>query len=83
VTYIREVLNGDTIVVRSGVLRVGGKSVTSVHQLYNATGELSATLESVTVQFDLKNRAAVALLPSVAEGARKLIVALPERSVGA
>ena len=70
VEYKHELLSGELVRAESEVLRVGGKSLTTRHELFNAaTRTLSATLEAVTVQYDLEKRQSVALLDAVRRGA--------------
>ncbi len=66
IEYKKELLPGDLVVVESEVRGVGTKSITTKHRMFNAaSGELCATLECVTVQYDLDKRQAVPLLPEL------------------
>lgn len=70
VEYKHELLAGELVRAESEILRVGGKSLTLRHDLFNAaTGTLSATLEAVTVQYDLERRQSIPLLDAVRQGA--------------
>jgi acyl-CoA thioester hydrolase len=58
--FVRELTAGTLVVVRSALIRVGGKSVTVRHRLEGAeTGELHATQEMVEVFFDPQTRTAI------------------------
>lgn len=62
VQYGREVRAGALVLVRSSVLRVGNTSIVAAHEMADAIeGESLATLEAVTVLFDLRARKAAAL----------------------
>ncbi len=66
IDYRKELLAGDLVRCDSAVLRVGGKSITTAHNLYDATtGDLCASLECVTVQYDLARRQAIPLLDGI------------------
>lgn len=70
VAYVHELKAGDLVRIESTVTRVGVKSLTTSHRLYNAgNGTLCAELEAVTVQYDLDRRQSVPLLDTVREGA--------------
>ncbi len=70
VEYKSELLAGDLAHVVSRVRSVGTKSLTTFHELYNSgTGTLSATLEAVTVQFDLGARRAMPLTDTLRRNA--------------
>lgn len=70
--FHKELVAGDLVLVESEVLRVGTKSITLFHRMFNAsTGALSATLEVVMVQYDLKKRQAIPLLDDIRKNAHK------------
>lgn len=70
--FLQELVAGDLVLVESEVLRVGTKSITLFHRLFNAsTGALSATLEAVVVQYDLEKRQAIPLLDDIRKNAQK------------
>ena len=51
---------GALIEIRSEIVSLGNKSFVHRHEMYNrGTGELAATMENVTVAFDLNERKAV------------------------
>lgn len=57
--YKAEVRVGGLVVIESGLLRIGGKSLTAIHTMRDAeTGQLAATSEKITVYFDLEARRA-------------------------
>ena len=54
-------------------LRVGGKSVSFLHEMRNSeTGEIHSTCENVTVLFDLKARKAIPLDEAIRAAAQRL-----------
>jgi len=55
--YKAEVQVGSLILIESGLLRMGGSSITAAHTMRDAeTGEIAATSEKITVYFDLEAR---------------------------
>ncbi len=57
VDYIQEMHAGQLLVVRSAFVRIGNKSVTHRHRMYDADeGTLHASLECVEVFFDPETR---------------------------
>lgn len=72
VEYLKELLVGDLVMIESDVRQVGTKSLTFKHKLFNASsGVLSATMEAVVVQYDLKARQAIPLLDDVRRNAQQ------------
>ena len=62
IEYQDEVGSGDLLEVRGQLEKVGGKSITVRYEMHNLTRKtLAASLESVSVYFDLKARKAVAI----------------------
>ena len=62
IDYQAEVRAGDLLEISAGLRKIGSKSITSIYQMKNlANGEIAASLESVSVLFDLKQRTSVAL----------------------
>ena len=47
---------GSLIVIESGLLKVGNTSMTAIHRMLNADGDVAATSEKISVYFDLKAR---------------------------
>ena len=53
----KELMSGDLVVVQSGILDVTAKTMRFHHRLLKqSSGELSATMEGVTVHFDRNAR---------------------------
>ena len=74
-SYKRELLAGDVVSVRSGVLEMRDKVLRFVHELVNdETGEVCATSEFTVVCLDSKARKSRAFPQDILEHARKLIV---------
>lgn len=70
IDYSAEVAAGDLLEVRARLMKLGTKSVTVEYVLHNLTrDELAATLEVVTVLFDLNERRAVAFSDALRERA--------------
>jgi len=62
VRYLKELKAGDLIVVRSGIVEAGERTLRYGHRLYNAETEtLSCTMEAVSILFDMNARRAVPL----------------------
>jgi acyl-CoA thioester hydrolase len=62
IEYLDEVHEGDLIEIRGELIKLGGKSVTIQYEMRRATNQtLVATLESISVLFDTKERRAVAI----------------------
>ena len=58
--YKQELQCGDLVHIESSMISLGNKSFVHRHEMYNrSTGELAATMENVTVSFDLNKRTAV------------------------
>jgi acyl-CoA thioester hydrolase len=73
IEYKHEVRAGTLLLMRSRLMRLGGKSVTYLHELRNAeTDELHGTSEQVTVMFDLAARKAIALDERVHAAAKQM-----------
>jgi acyl-CoA thioester hydrolase len=76
IEYRKELLAGDLVRGESEVLRVGTTSLTTFHRLFNAaSGELCATLECVTVMYDLDRRRPVPLVDALRRGAEAALTA--------
>jgi acyl-CoA thioester hydrolase len=81
-SYLRELLAGDVIVVRGGMLEVREKSMRFVHELRNAETDIVCALSVFTVvAIDSAARRARAFPPEIAAKARALLVdyALPAK----
>jgi len=72
--YKREVMVGDILVVRSGVLEVGAKTIRFFHDMANSeTGILAARCELVGVYMDLTERKSCSIPDAVSARARALV----------
>ncbi|PJK31450.1 hypothetical protein CVT23_01900 [Minwuia thermotolerans] len=79
VEYKGEQKVGSPIVVESCVTRRGRTSLTLKHRMTNAeTGELAATMEVITIHFDLAARKPVPLREDTIELIDSLLVENPE-----
>jgi len=66
IEYKHEVRAGSLLVVKTGLRRLGNKSVEYRHEIVNAeTGVLHSTSDQVTVLFDLNRRAAAPLTDEI------------------
>jgi acyl-CoA thioester hydrolase len=66
VDYRSEVLAGALVRAESRVIKVGGKSLTTAHMLYDAaSGALCAEMQAVSVQYDLAARRSMSLHDTV------------------
>jgi acyl-CoA thioester hydrolase len=62
INYLAEVNAGDLLEVRAELVKVGGKSMTTLFEMINlGSGDVAATLEGVIVLFDLNERCAVTI----------------------
>lgn len=76
IEYKRELLAGALVRAESEVLRVGTTSLTTFHRLYDvASGELCATLECVSVMYDLERRRPIPLVDALRRGAEAALQA--------
>lgn len=74
--YKDELKAGDLTEVKGAMKKIGTKSVVYYYELYNTrTGNLSATLETTSVYFDLVERQGVPLTDEMKERAAKYLVA--------
>ena len=72
ISYKRELLSGDVVAVRSGVIEVREKAVKWVHEMRHAvTGEISAVCFLTAVHMDAKARKSIAIPAEIADGCRK------------
>ena len=80
ISYMRELLAGDVVVVRSAVLEIRDKSIRFRHEMRNAeTGEITAICEITGVHVDRQARKSIAF----AEAIRKSVesqLAVPEHA---
>ena len=81
ISYRRELLAGDIVVVRSAVLEIRDKSIRFRHEMRNAeTGEIAAICEITGVHMDRQARKSTAFAETVRRAAAKLLV-FPEPAV--
>ena len=74
ITYKRELLSGDTVVVRSAFLEVRDKLAKFVHEMrHGVTGELSAICVLTGVHIDTQTRKSCPFPPEVLERGRSLV----------
>lgn len=74
ITYKAELCSGALTLVTGRVDKVGTKSLTNLFVMHDAvTGAVAAEMESVTVQFDLENRAAMEIVPDIRKRIEQLM----------
>jgi acyl-CoA thioester hydrolase len=74
ITYKRELLSGDIVAVRSGMLEMRDKVVKFVHEMRHAqTGELSAVCVLTAVHMDSKARKSTAFPPEFIARGKELL----------
>jgi acyl-CoA thioester hydrolase len=82
ISYKRELLAGDIVVVRSDVLEIREKSIRFRHEMRNAeTGEIAAICEITAVHMDRQARNSIAFAETIRKSVESQLAA-PER-VGA
>jgi acyl-CoA thioester hydrolase len=70
IEYQAEAATGDLLEVRATLTKLGSKSFTTRYEMYNLSkGEVSATLESVSVYFDTNARKAILINDAMREQA--------------
>lgn len=75
-TYKRELLAGDLIVIRSGILELREKVIRFYHEMLNAeTNEIAATTTLTGVHLDAETRKSCPFPSEILEAGRRLIVA--------
>ena len=82
ITYKRELLAGETVIVRSAFLEIREKLARFVHEMRNGvTGEISAVCVLTGVHTDSQTRKSCPFPPEILERGRGLVRAydLPER----
>jgi len=81
IEYKAEVLAGDVLVVRSGLTRVGTKSITIFYEMTNLEkNEIAATLECVCVLIDLQARKSIELSENLRELASQHLIENTEKA---
>ena len=79
IRYLKELHAGDLVTVRSGLLRVGGRSLELVQEMrLGAAGELAAVEKITAVHLDREARRAVPFPEAIAARARTCLVDYPE-----
>jgi len=79
IEYQAEVATGDLLEIRAGLQKVGGKSITTVYEMWNLSrDELAATLESSSVYFDTNARKAVAITDEMRTQAAPYLISTSE-----
>jgi len=72
--YKQELHSGALVVIESSLVSLGNKSFVHRHEMYNrSTGELAATMENITVTFDLNARKAVPLFDHFRKSAEQYL----------
>lgn len=76
ISYQRELLAGDVLVIRSGVLEVSAKKIRFFHEMRNAVSEeIAAITLFISLHLDTISRKSTAMPEEVALRARERIVA--------
>lgn len=71
IDYVDEVAAGDLLEIRAEITKLGGKSMTARYEMINLGKQTTAaTLEAVSVLFDLERRKAVTIGDELRENAR-------------
>ena len=79
VDYLQEMKAGDLFVIKSGFTRLGTKSCTHSHRMYNAdTNKLCATNECVEVFTDPQTHASIPMPDWVRERLETVVVSLDD-----
>jgi acyl-CoA thioester hydrolase len=74
ISYVRELLAGDIVEIRSRLLEIREKSVRFRHEMRNAeTGEIAAICEMTGVHLDRKARKSVPFAPAIRDVALGLL----------
>ena len=74
VQYLRELMAGDTVEVRSVMHHIGGKTIRFTHEMVNlGTGEVAATTELTGVYMDTEGRKAAEIPETLIAAAQPLM----------
>jgi acyl-CoA thioester hydrolase len=74
IEYKAELRAGELVLITGAPVACGQRSMTARYRMVAlASGAEAATLDSVTVQFDLHGRKAIPLRPEIREGAQALM----------
>lgn len=75
ISYQAELRIGALVLIRCGFLRVGDRSLTALYRMEALeTGATAAEMEVVMVQFDLKRRVSIPLVPEIRTKAEALVI---------
>ena len=75
IAYQRELVAGDIVVVRSGMLEVKDKTLRFVHEMRNAdSGEVAAVTQLIGIHLDAVARKSCSLPEAIAARARECLV---------
>ena len=75
IDYRAEVAAGDILEIRAGLTKIGTKSITVLYEMTNlGSNEVAATLECVSVIFDLQTRKSLKIPESLRELASKHLI---------
>ena len=75
IDYRSEVAAGDILEIRAGLTKIGTKSITVLYEMTNlGSNEVAATLECVSVIFDLQTRKSLKIPESLRELASKHLI---------
>ena len=68
IEYKKELLEGDLVIIEGSPLHIGGKSIRYKLEMKKVdSDDCCARLTATTVQFDLKHRVAIPVIPEVRE----------------
>jgi acyl-CoA thioester hydrolase len=74
IEYKAEIAAGTLIEVRGAPTKIGTKSFSARYELVNlSTGEVAATMESITAYFDLATRKAIPITDAMRQSAARLL----------
>ncbi len=74
INFKRELSAGQLFRVESAVVRIGGSSLVTAHQLREVeSGEVAADIEMTSVYFDLERRASRQLPPDIRRAAEQML----------
>jgi acyl-CoA thioester hydrolase len=77
-SYKRELVAGDIVTVRSGILEMRERVIRFFHEMINEeTGEVAAITVLTGVHIDLKTRKSCHFIPEILERGRLMVVAYP------
>ena len=65
--FVKQIYVNRTIQIETQVKRIGNKSISLAHRLYNEQGELAASVDEVVVRFNRGSQSSVPLEPDMME----------------